>query len=136
MATAETWWAAAVPQPMVQSTCETWHEMDTLVEQVIAQFTSRSVGLTSDVSLKPPWKQGQQKTKHSALLLVLRLHSQRLCKSIAVILSKGFAYGTLQPRAQGPLYIYQFLKRKPEAIKKKEKKTNAKMSWTFAEDMF
>lgn len=116
----ETWWPVAVPQPMVQSTFEMWHEMDRLVEQVIAQFTSRSVGLTSDVSLKPH-KTGAAKDKTFALLLVLCLHLQRPCTSIPVwwILSKGFANGTLQPGAQGPLYIYQFLKRKPEAIKKK-----------------
>lgn len=125
MAISETWWPVAVPQPMVQSTFEMWHEMDRLVERVIAQFTSRSVGLTSDVSLKPH-KTGAAKDKTFALLLVLCLHLQRLCTSVPVwrILSKGFANGTLQPRAQGPLYIYQFLKRKPEAIKKKDKCQN------------
>lgn len=118
----------------LQSTFEMWHEMDRLVERVIAQFTSRSVGLTSDVSLKPRAGAAKDKT-FTPLLSVLCLHLHRLCTSIPVwrILSKGFANRTLQPRAKGPLYIYQFLKRKPEAIKKK---TNAKMSWTFAEDMF
>lgn len=52
------------PLQTAWSTLEMWHEMDILVERVIAQFTSGSVGLTSDVSLKPPCKQGQQKTKH------------------------------------------------------------------------
>lgn len=35
--------------------------MDRLVERVIAQFTSRSVGLTSDVSLNPHENRGSKK---------------------------------------------------------------------------
>lgn len=82
--------------------------MDTLVERVIAQFTSRSVGLTSDVSLK------QAEDKTFAFLLVLRLHLQRLRTSISVrrILSKGFADGTLRPRAQGPVVYLPIFEKK------------------------
>ena len=99
--------------------------MDRLVERVIAQFTSRSVGLTSDVKSQTPRKQGQQRTKTVALLVVLRLHLQRLCTSIPArrILSKGFAYGTLQSGAQGPLYIHQFFEQeRQKPLKKKQKK--------------
>lgn len=59
----------------LQSTFEMWHEMDRLVERVIAQFTSRSVGLTSDVSLKSHAGAAKDKTLAS-LLLVLCLHLQ------------------------------------------------------------
>lgn len=38
-----------------------WHEKDSLVEQVITQFTSRSVGLPSDVSLKPHANRGSKR---------------------------------------------------------------------------
>lgn len=81
---------------------------------------------------------GAAKEETLALLSMLRLHFQGLSTSIPVrqIPSKGFADETLQPRAQGLLYMYQVWNKKPEAIKKKKKKTNAKMSWTFEDDMF
>lgn len=50
IANTETLWPVAAPQPSLH--LRWWREMDRLVEWVIAQFTSRSVGLTSDVILK------------------------------------------------------------------------------------
>lgn len=118
-ANSETRWPIAVASPMVQSTFEMWHEMGRLVERVIAQFTSRSVGLTSDVSLNPHEDSGSKDTTF-ALLLVLCLHFQRLNTSILVwrILSKGFASGTLQLGAQGRFYMHQFWKKSQKPLKK------------------
>lgn len=66
---------------------------------------------------------------------VIRLHIRKMCASICVrawrILSKGFTNGTAKS-TKPVVNIPIFKKRKPEAIKKK---TNAKMSWTFAEDV-
>lgn len=91
---------------MVQSTFEMWHEMVRLVENVIAPLTSRSVGLISDVNLKPHENRGSKRQYICFIVGAMLIFAETVYIRIPVwqILSKGFAKGTLTESTRPAVY--------------------------------
>ena len=129
---------------MVQSTLEMWHEMDRLVERVIAQFTSRSVGLTSDVKSQTPRKQAPQRTNSRFIGGATPTFTEAAYKHPSTanteqgLCLRDSTIRSTRPAVYLPIFFEQECQKPLKKKRKKEekKKTNAKMSWTFADDMF